>query len=238
MLFLRSFLFQAYWWIMSAIMTISHVPLFLAPRRWTSHQIKMWGRFSLWGLRTIVGIHVEIRGQEYIPKSGAIVASKHQTMWETIALFNLNPDPAIIFKGELTYVPFYGWYAMKAGMILIDRGTQAKAMRKMIKQGKAAISEDRQIVVFPEGTRRPVGAPAEYKSGVYGLYGQLKVPCVPVAHNSGLHWPRRGYIWKPGKIIIEFLPPIAPGLKRQEFMKTLEETIETATDRLVTEGRK
>ncbi len=219
-------------------MTISHVPLFLAPRKWTVHQIKMWGRISLWGLRNIVGIHIEVRGQEHVPKNGALVASKHQTMWETIALFNLNPDPAIIFKGELTYVPFYGWYAMKAGMILIDRGTQAKAMRKMIKQGKQALAEDRQIVVFPEGTRRPVGAEPEYKSGVYGLYSQLKVPCVLVAHNSGLYWPRRGYIWRPGKIIIEFLPPIEPGLKRGEFMARLQDTVETATNRLVEEARK
>ena len=162
-------------------MTISHVPLFLAPRKWTVHQIKMWGRFSMWGLRNIVGMDIEVRGQENIPKGGALVASKHQTMWETIALFNLNPDPAIIFKRELTYVPFYGWYAMKAGMILIDRSTKASALRRMIKRGKECIEQDRQIVVFPEGTRRPVGAEPAYQTGIYGLYGQLNVACVPVA---------------------------------------------------------
>ncbi len=237
MLLLRSILFQTYWWGISAVMTISHVPLFLAPRKWTVHQIKMWGRVSLWGLRNIVGLDVEVRGREHIPQGGALIASKHQTMWETIALFNLNPDPAIIFKRELTYVPFYGWYAMKAGMILIDRSTKATAMRRMIRRGQECIDQNRQIVVFPEGTRRPVGAEPDYKSGIYGLYGQLNVPCVPVAHNSGLYWPRRGYTWRPGKVIIEFLPPIAPGLKRQEFMDTLQNTIEAATDRLVAEGQ-
>ena len=238
MLFLRSLLFQAFWWVISAVMTISHVPLFLAPRTWTVHQIKMWGRISMWGLRNIVGIRIEVRGAENIPQTGGLIASKHQTMWETIALFNLNPDPAIIFKRELTYVPFYGWYAMKAGMILIDRSTQAKAMRRMIRRGKECIDQNRQVVVFPEGTRRPVGAEPEYLTGIYGLYSQLGVPCTPVAHNSGLYWPRRGYTWKPGTITIEFLPPIQPGLKRKEFMTVMQDTIETATNKLVAEAQK
>ncbi len=198
--------------------------------------MEVWVRASFWGLRHIAGVDYEIRGRENIAKGGAIYAIKHLSMWETMAVQVLLHDPAQILKSELTWIPFYGWYAVKSGQIVVDRGAHAKALRSMLTRAKACIAADRPIVIFPEGTRKPLGAVPDYKSGVAALYGALSVPCIPVAHNSGLYWLRRGPLRKPGKIVVEFLPAIGPGLKRNVFMAELEQRIETATLRLLAEG--
>jgi 1-acyl-sn-glycerol-3-phosphate acyltransferase len=159
-------------------------------------------------------------------------------MWDTIALYILLDKPAIVFKRELGIIPFYGWYLRKAGMISIDRDGKASALRKMAADSRAAIAERRCVLIFPEGTRKEPGARPDYKSGVAGLYGQLGVACVPIALNSGLYWTGPGgFLKKPGTVVVEILPPIPPGLKRAQFMATLETRIETATAGLVAEGR-
>jgi 1-acyl-sn-glycerol-3-phosphate acyltransferase len=146
--------------------------------------------------------------------------------------------PAFVLKRNLLNIPFYGWYARKSGMIAIDREGRASALRMMVIRARAELAAGRSVVIFPEGTRKQPGAVPDYKPGVAGLYGQLNVPCVPVALNSGLYWTGPGgFIKNPGKMVIEFLPPIPPGLKRREFMTALEAEIETATARLVAEGR-
>jgi 1-acyl-sn-glycerol-3-phosphate acyltransferase len=139
-------------------------------------------------------------------------------------------------KRELTWIPWYGWYSVKSKQIIVNRGGHAKALRSMLASAKERVTERRPIVIFPEGTRKAPGTAPDYKPGVAGMYGLLGVPCVPVALNSGLYWPRKGLIRRPGKIIIEFLPAIAPGLKRDAFMAELETRIEGATERLLREG--
>ena len=158
-------------------------------------------------------------------------------MWDTIVFVALLNDPAIVLKSELLWIPYYGWFSAKAGMIGIDRGSGSAAVRHLVTQGKTAIKANRPIVIFPEGTRSAPGAAPDYKPGVAALYRQLGVQCVPAAVNSGLYWPRRRFLRKPGTIVLEFLPSIPPGLDRKTFMSTLETRIEEATAHLIAEGK-
>ncbi len=186
----------------------------------------------MWGLKTIAGVGFEVRGR--VPRDGVIVAAKHMSMWDTLALYLVLDDPAVVLKRGLAFIPFYGWYVMKAGSIAIDREGGAQALRRMAAKAKAVTAQGRSILIFPEGTRKKPGAPPDYKPGVAGLYGQLGVACVPAALNSGLFWT--GFVKRPGTIVLEFLAPIPPGLRSREFLKVLEDRIETATARLVAEG--
>jgi 1-acyl-sn-glycerol-3-phosphate acyltransferase len=187
-------------------------------------------------MRALVGIRIDIRGRENLPDGAALIASKHQSAWDTIVYHMVLHDPAVIMKQELMLIPVYGWYAKKARMIPIDRKGGSSAARSMIRSAKAAVAEGRPIVIFPEGTRVSPGERVPYQPGVGGLYSQLDVPVIPVALNSGLFWPRRKFIRRPGTITLEFLKPIAPGLKRAAFISTLEERLEPATDALIAEA--
>jgi 1-acyl-sn-glycerol-3-phosphate acyltransferase len=166
-----------------------------------------------------------------------LVASKHQSAWDTIALVTLFPDPAMVLKAELLKIPLYGWFCRKFEMIPVERSAGAAALRRMLKAAKTAAAAGRQIVIFPEGTRRAPGAEPDYKPGIVPLYETLGLACVPIALNSGLYWPRRAFRRYPGTIIVEVLEPIPPGLPRSAFRELLEQRIEEATARLVAEGR-
>lgn len=236
MTLLRSLLYQIYFWIVSAVINLLWTPALLLPRAAVIRGMEIWVGVSFWGLKHIAGLDYEVRGRENIVDGPAIYAMKHMCMWETMASQILLRRCALIMKRELTWIPWYGWYSIKARQIIVDRGGHAKTMRSLLKSAKERVAEGRPIVIFPEGTRKAPGATPDYKPGVAGMYGTLGVPCVPVALNSGLYWPRRGLIRRPGKIIIEFLPAIAPGLKRDAFMTELQMRIESATDRLLREG--
>jgi len=236
LLFLRSLLFQIFFWTFSVLINLAYIPALLMPRGVVVRGMDIWARVSFWGLKHIAGLDYQVRGAENIPKGAALLAAKHLSMWETVALQALFEDPAIIMKRELLNVPGYGWFAQKVGMIVIDRDGGAKTVRSMIAQAKQCLADERPIVIFPEGTRKNLGAPPDYKPGVAALYTALGVPCVPIAHNSGLYWPRRGFARKPGTIIVEILPAIPAGLKRAQFMAELELRIEGATARLLAEG--
>jgi 1-acyl-sn-glycerol-3-phosphate acyltransferase len=233
---LRSALYFLWFALVSAAVNIGCLPLLLFPRRVTMWAPKGWCAALLWGLKWIAGVDYEVRGQ--IPADGVLVASKHMSMWDTIALYLTLHDSVFVLKRQLLNVPLYGWYARKMEMIPIDRDAGASALRSMTAAARAALAKHRAIVIFPEGTRKTPGASADYKPGVAGLYGQLDVPCVPVALNSGLFWTGPGgFLKKRGQIVLEYLEPIPAGLKRGEFMRILEERIEGATERLVAEGR-
>ena len=172
-------------------------------------------------MRTIVGTKIEVRGRENIPQGPCLVASKHQSAWETFALIPIFRDPALLMKRELFFIPFHGWFSRKFEMIPVDRDKGPSALRRMLREAKKRIDDGREIIIFPEGTRRPPGAPPDYKTGIMLLYDALGVPCLPVALNSGLFWPRRSVIRRPGTIVVEILPPIPPGLPREEFLRRL-----------------
>jgi 1-acyl-sn-glycerol-3-phosphate acyltransferase len=226
---IRSALFMAWFLLLTAIMAIIFLPLLALPRKATVRMARGWARATLWGLKVLAGLGERQIGDA--PKGGVLVASKHMSMWDTLALYLALEDPAIVLKRELLRIPFYGWYVNKAAAIAIDRGAGADALRRMVHAAEKVLAEGRPILIFPEGTRKKPGATPDYKPGVAGLYGQLGVACVPVALNSGRYW--QGF-WKyPGTITMEFLAPIPAGLKRREFMAALETSIETSTNRLL-----
>jgi len=212
------------------------LPALVLPRWAAAACIKAWARANEWLLGAICGLKLEIRGRHNLPAGAALVASKHQSAWETISFLHILPAPAMVLKRELVFLPFFGWYAMKADHLQVDRAAGASALRRLIANARTALAEGRQILIFPEGTRRAPGAPPDYRRGIVALYRDLKVSCVPVALNSGLFWKRRDWKRRPGTIIVEFGEPIPPGLDGKTFLKTLETRIETATNRLVAEG--
>jgi len=198
--------------------------------------MRFWARLVLLGLRWLAGVKIEVRGLEYVPTGPALIAAKHQGMLDTIAPFVFLPEICLVMKKELLAVPFYGWLATKAGMIPIDRNAHARALKDLVAAARDRLRETRQIVIFPEGTRKAPGDEPDYKPGVAGLYRDLGLPCTPLATNSGVHWPAHGFLRPPGTVVFEFLPPIPPGLKRADFMRELQTRIETACDALLAEG--
>lgn len=233
MLYLRSAAFLVWFVVVSLVMNIGALPTLLMPRKIVLAAAKIWADLVLFGLKWITGTSVEVRGT--LASRRVLVASKHFSMWETIAFLTVFPSPAIVMKRSLLRVPLYGWYCQKMGMIAIDREAGAKALRDMAEQAKRALQENRPVVIFPEGTRKKPGAAPDYKPGVAGLYAQLGVACVPTAHNSGLFWAG-AFLRKPGVVVLELLQPIPAGLPRHEFMRELQSRIEAEVMRLLAEG--
>ncbi len=235
---IRSVLFNVLFYLnMIALMCLA-LPTLVMPRRAILEVVRFWARSNNWLLRTVCGITFELRGLDRIPPGALLVASKHQSLWETFALVPLFSDPAFILKRELMWLPFFGWYARKAQMIPVDRGARSQALAAISARARIELARGRQIVIFPEGTRRPPGAEPKYKYGVVHLYAESGVACLPIALNSGLFWPRRSIRRNPGTIVAEFLDPIAPGLDKQVFFERLQQAIETATARLIREGER
>jgi len=230
MIFVRSALFMIWFLIVTIIMSILFLPLLLAPRKWCVGMARSWAAATLWGLKIFAGTDMRVIGTP--PRGAVLVAAKHMSMWDTLALYLLLDDPGIVLKRELLRIPFYGWYLWKSCAIAINRGAGADALRRMTHTATKVFDAGRPILIFPEGTRRKPGAPPDYKPGVAGLYALLKKPCVPVALDSGVYW--RGFFKYPGTITVEFLEVVPPGLKRAEFTALLEARIEQATTRLLT----
>jgi 1-acyl-sn-glycerol-3-phosphate acyltransferase len=217
---------------------IALIPTFALPRRFFLAGAKAWGRFNMRLLRWLVGTRTEIRGLELIPPGGLLVAAKHQSLFETFALLTIFDDPAYVLKRELRWIPLFGWLTMKAEQIPVDRGGGSAALSALNRRVGEETARGRQIIIFPEGTRRAPGAPPAYKYGIVHLYESVDVPCLPVALNSGVHWPRRSFLRWPGTIVIEILPPLPKGLAREQILPVLQERIEAASDRLVAESRR
>ena len=226
---LRSALFLVWFLVITTILSLIFLPVLALPRRATVWLARLWARLTFWGLKVFAGIDWEIRGLP--PRGAVLVASKHMRMWDTLALYLALYEPAIVLKRELLRIPFYGWFLAKAAAIPIDRSAGVSALRKMSDAARQVLAQGRPILIFPEGTRKKPGAAPDYKPGVAALYGQLDVECVPVALNSGVYWT--GFLKRPGTIVLQFLEPIAPGLKRGAFMTLLEQRIEGATNQLL-----
>jgi 1-acyl-sn-glycerol-3-phosphate acyltransferase len=233
----RSLLFNLLFYVTTTLFVVLGSPLLFAPRRWAMAALAVHSRFELWLLKLIVGTKLEVRGAEKLPQGPCLVASKHQSAWETFALIPLFRDPALLMKRELFWIPFHGWFSHKFEMIPVDRDKGPAALRRMLREARKRVADRREIIIFPEGTRRAPGAPPDYKTGVILLYEALGIPCVPVALNSGVFWPRRSLERRPGTIVVEFLDPIPPGLPKAEFLARLTEAIETASASLLAEAK-
>jgi 1-acyl-sn-glycerol-3-phosphate acyltransferase len=236
-LLVRSLAFNVCFYLNTIIHLLVYLPVLLLPRRTIWTVIRTWSMINHRLLLALCGIDFEIRGIERIPSGPLLVAAKHQSAWETFTLPTLFNDPTFILKRELMWLPIFGWYLAKSRMVPIRRGARKAALAGMAERAKVEISASRQIIIFPEGTRRLPGAEPGYKYGVAHLYAELGVPCLPIALNSGLYWPRRTWRLRPGTIRVEILEPIPPGLDPQAFLARLQNEIETATARLLAEGR-
>jgi 1-acyl-sn-glycerol-3-phosphate acyltransferase len=237
-IFLRSLIFNVLFYLLLVFWLIVALPTFLMPRAALMMVARLWARQSTWLLRVVCSTKVEYRGVEKIPEGPLIVASKHQSMWETFGLLPFFDQPLYILKRELEWIPFFGWYLIKAGMIGVNRGAGGRALLKLVREAGEEVRRGRQLIIFPEGTRRPVDAPPSYKPGVAQMYMGSGVICLPVALNSGLFWPRRTFMRYPGTLVVEFLDPLPPGLARDEFLARISTVIEDATQQLVETGQR
>lgn len=233
---IRSLIFAAAFYIMTALFLLLGSWLLLAPRKWAMAGLRAHAITCVWLLEKICGIKMEVRGRDKLPDGPFLVVAKHQSAWDTFALIPLFRDPAIVLKDELKWIPVYGWFCVKFEHILVKRDKGASALKSMIRDARARAAEGREVFIFPEGTRVPPGAPPDYKTGYVALYEGLKLPCVPLALNSGLYWPRRSFMRNPGTIVVEFLDVVPAGLPRTEFKSRVETAIETASNRLIAEG--
>lgn len=238
MTLIRSLIFNALFYLNTLVWLLIGVPTFFLPYRGTIWVAKSWGRINVTLLR-VAGIKFELRGREKIPPGALIVASKHQSAWETFALLPLFDNPLFILKRELEWIPFFGWLLIKGRMVPVNRGAGTQALVEMTERARIELARGRQLIIFPEGTRRPAGAEPRYKYGVAHLYAAAGVPCLPVALNSGVFWPRRrSLMLKPGTVVVEILDPIMPGLDKDVFFKRLQDVIEPASARLIAEANK
>lgn len=238
MIFLRSALFNLLFFSWTIVLVFGGLPVLVLPRRCLIFLQRFWARGMTGLLEHVVGITAEIRGREHVPPGASIVASKHQSAWETMIYVLLLRDPSFVLKREILFLPIFGLYVWKADLVPIDRKSGMKALRRMLRSAQQAKEEKRPIVIFPEGTRVAPGSHHPYHSGIVALYHQLRLPVVPVALNSGLFWGRRRFLKRPGKIVLEFLPPIPAGMKKAAFLAELEQKIEGATDKLLGETEK
>ncbi|MBI4976036.1 MAG: 1-acyl-sn-glycerol-3-phosphate acyltransferase [Spirochaetes bacterium] len=233
MLFIRSLLFNIALYIVTIIVGILFLPCLLLPRIFVETGLRIWTHSIIVLMRLILNLKIEIRGLDKIKTGQFLFASKHQSMLETVVLPGILYHAAFVLKKELSYIPLYGWHAAKIGMIFVDRKAGFKTIKTMLERAQRQIKNGRSVAIFPEGTRVAVGEKAAYNPGVAALYKYLKVPCIPIALNTGVFWKRRGFTKRPGTAVIEILDPIAPGLDKDVFMQKLEDTIETATEKLI-----
>lgn len=186
-------------------------------------------------LSRLFGLEIEVRGREHLPTGGALIASKHQSMWETLALISLFEKPAFVYKQELGKIPLFSFYLRKFRMIPIDRKGGRAALRIVAQASREAIDAGHQVIIFPEGTRREPGAPPDYKFGVAMTYAEINRPVTPIALNSGMFWSDHAWRGYTGSIIVEVLPPIPPGLPARAFFAEIERVIEASSDAILLE---
>ena len=233
MITIRSAIFNVAFYATFLVMAILGLPCLLLPRRASLGLVKLWARASLVLLDAICGMRIEFRNLHLLPKGASIIAVKHQSFLETFALIAVLDDFSYVLKKELLNLPLFGWYARATGMIGIDRAKGSGALAELQRDVRANLAAGRQIVIFPEGTRRRVGAKPRYKSGVAALCAASGVPCTPVALNTGLFWPRHSFLKPAGTVVFEFLPPVPTGGSKAAFMQALQDAIEPATNALV-----
>lgn len=232
--YIRSALFIGQMYLAMAVIALGFAPFAMFSRNMALRACHTYCRYVRWTASWMIGLHAEIRGE--IPQHGTLVAAKHQSFFDIILIFGALPNPRFIMKKQLKNTPFLGWYAMRLGCVPIDRGKRGAAIRDMldrVEQGREAAG---QIIIYPQGTRVAPGDIKPYKIGSALLYGHLGQPCVPVATNVGLFWPKRSMYRKPGTAVVEFLSPIPAGMDQRDFMKTLEEVVETRSNELMAQA--
>ncbi len=230
----RSLVFAGQAYAMMALMAVFFTPWAMVDQRGAFAAVHTWCRYVRWTARWMIGLDSEVRGA--VPTGEVMIAAKHQSFFDIIILVSELPRPKFIMKQELNRAPILGWYARRIGCVPVDRGRRGKAIKDMLARVASGQQEPGQLIIYPQGTRVAPGAQREYKVGTGALYQEMGTPCVPVACNVGVFWPRRRIYRAPGRAVVEFLEPIPPGLPLRDFMARLEGEIETASDRLMAEA--
>lgn len=227
-----AFILQMY--LAMAVLAVVYTPVVLFDRDkgWTA--CRTYCRWVRWSARWMVGLHSEIRGE--VPQSEVLIASKHQSFFDIILIVSVAPRPKFIMKKELLWAPIVGFYARAIGCIAVDRGKGGQAIKAMVAAVRAGRDRPGQLIIFPQGTRVAAGAHLPYKAGAGILYKEMGQDCVPAATNVGVFWPRHGILRHPGLAVLEFLPPIPPGLSISAFMAEIERVVEAGSDRLMREA--
>lgn len=230
----RSAVFIAEMYLAMAYYALVWTPLVLWRKENAVRAIHAYCRHVRASAALIVGLRSEVRGT--VPSGDALVAAKHQSFFDIIMLCSVLPRPRFVMKKELMRTPIVGWYARRIGCVAVDRGKRGQAVRAMLDGAQRGPGVPSQLVIYPQGTRVPPGQHRPYKPGTAALYDALGLPCVPVAANVGVFWPKRSLMRRPGLAVIEFLEPVAPGLPAAELMSRLEASVEQASDRLMAEA--
>jgi len=212
---LRSILFALVFYPGTVVVVLSGFPAALIGPKTVAAVTHGWARYHRWCARVLLGVRTRLEGS--FPKGPVLVALKHQSMFETVEVLVILDRPAVVLKRELADLPGWGWVARSYGVIAVDREGGAAALRRMLKEGRAAIDEGRSIAIFPEGTRVLPGEQPALQSGFAGLYRALGLPVVPVALDSGRLWPRRGFVKRPGIVTMRVGETIPPKLPRDEI---------------------
>ncbi len=234
MRWLLSLLFIGQMYVMMAVLALVFTPWALVDRRGAFAGVHAYCRYVRWSAALLVGLRSQVRGQ--VPEGEVLIAAKHQSFFDIIILCSVVPRPKFIMKAELKWAPILGWYALRIGCVPVNRGKRGQAIRQMQEDVAKGTAGPGQLIIYPQGTRIAPGARAAYKVGTGVLYEQMAQPCVPVAVNVGLFWPRHGIVRQPGLAVVEFLPVIAPGRPVAEFMAALEQVVEAGSDRLMAEA--
>lgn len=231
---LRSLFFVIMVYVGMAVIGIGLLPWAMVSRRGALVACHAFCDWVKWSAAWMVGIKTEIRGKP--PIGEVMVAAKHQSFMDVILIYGAIPRGKFIMKRILMYAPILGWFGLRVGCIPVDRGKRGAAIKKMLADVRAGKALPGQLIIYPQGTRIAPGVKAKYKTGTGALYKELGQPCVPVACNVGLFWPKRGIYRTPGTAVVEFLAPIPAGLPQAEFMTLLEDRIETRSDALAAEA--
>ncbi|MGD9649180.1 MAG: lysophospholipid acyltransferase family protein [Dongiaceae bacterium] len=232
-LWLRSLLFNILFVVSLFLIGVLGLPLAFISFGLAWKVGRAWAKTVTWLFRYVVGLEYEVRGPENIPKGSYIIASQHQSTWETVFFLYFFNRPAFILKKELMWLPVFGWYLALLRHVPIDRAGGLKALRKVVESAEKVLNQGRPVIIFPEGTRVRPGESQSYQAGIGVLYDRLQAPVLPVALNSGLFWPKRSFLKYPGKVIVHCLPPIMPGLNKNDFMKKLEQDLTLAGSKLL-----
>lgn len=235
--FIRSLFFNIAFYGYTVVACLVLMWAFVLPRKWALFAVMLYFKGIIPIERCIMKLDYRVTGWENLPASGSyILAMKHQSAYETLKLLPIFGNIAVILKRELTWIPFWGWYTIKTGMIPVDRGARGKAMESLLEGGRRVVSENRPIVIFPQGTRTVIGATTKdnpYKFGVAKLAEALQIPVVPVALNSGVFWGRKAFLKQSGIVDFKILPPISPNQSTQAIMDQLQAVLEPESDLLV-----
>jgi 1-acyl-sn-glycerol-3-phosphate acyltransferase len=216
------------------IWTIITLPLILFSTQFAVYSGGAWCKMILYVLEKICDVKYKIEGKENLPKHACLIASKHQSAWDTIAFLALvSPPPAYVLKRELIYLPAFGFYLRQMKMVFIDRKKGVASLKKMNDSANKILASGRNIVIFPEGTRTKIGQNVKYHRGIYSLYVATGKEVVPVALNSALCWGKNSFIKKPGTITLKFLPSLKTGLEKNVFMQKLEKIIQREANKLI-----